>query len=74
MALVPCSRCRQPFDASCHDGSCASAPLCPWCAYGDTPFDGAAFLPDDVSRDRNVRLTSVPPGAPSPSGKGGNEC
>ena len=34
MALVACSRCRQPFYASCHDGSCVDA-ACPRCEYGD---------------------------------------
>jgi hypothetical protein len=34
MALVPCRQCRQPFYASCHDGSCFEA-LCPSCEYGE---------------------------------------
>jgi len=34
MALVACSRCRQPFYAFCHDGSCIDA-ACPRCEYGD---------------------------------------
>lgn len=34
MALVPCSICRQPFYASCHDASCINA-LCPLCEYAD---------------------------------------
>ncbi len=44
MALLPCALCRQPFYASCHDGSCAGAPLCPWYEYEDddpSPDDGA---------------------------------
>ena len=34
MALVACSRCRQPFYASCHDSTCIDA-ACPHCEYGD---------------------------------------
>jgi len=51
MALVPCARCRQPFYASCHDGSCgAGAPLCPWCEYADAPRDETP-TPAPVARD-----------------------
>ena len=34
MALVACSRCRQPSYASCHDSTCIDA-TCPRCEYGD---------------------------------------
>lgn len=39
MALVPCARCSQPFYASCHDGSCTTNALCPFCAYDEPPGD-----------------------------------
>ena len=41
MALVACSRCRQPFYASCHDGTCTDA-ACPHCEYGDDDAREAA--------------------------------
>ena len=41
MALVACSRCRQPFHASCHDSACIDA-TCPHCEYGtDDPREAA---------------------------------
>ena len=41
MALVACSRCRQPFHASCHDSTCIDA-TCPHCEYGDDDAREAA--------------------------------
>jgi len=41
MALVACSKCRQPFHASCHDSACIDA-ACPRCEYGDEDAGGAA--------------------------------
>lgn len=52
MALVPCVQCRQPFYASCHDGSCVNA-LCPYCEYADVALEQsmAAAIPDRDDRD-----------------------
>ena len=45
MAVVACSQCRQPFYASCHDGSCLDA-LCPACEYGEmSPVTGPTATP-----------------------------
>ena len=65
MALVACAVCRQPFYASCHDGSCIDA-VCPLCEYapdgarsgngsappGPWPMRGASAVrrPDMVAR------------------------
>lgn len=70
MALLPCARCRQPFYASCHDGSCAGAPLCPWCEYevdALPPHDGTV-PPPSIARDMaaeplaQARRTAAPIG------------
>jgi len=53
MALAPCVRCRQPFYASCHDGSCVGA-LCPYCEYGDDERGGGGALSADANASEEV--------------------
>jgi hypothetical protein len=41
MAVIPYVRCRQPFYASCHDGTCLDA-LCAFCEYDEFLDGGGA--------------------------------
>ena len=60
MALIPCVRCRQPFYASCHDGTCLDA-LCAFCEYDEFLDGGGGLAPfprpltEERQRDISVR-------------------
>jgi len=84
MALVPCRECRQPFYASCHDGSCGGA-VCPHCEYAELAMDDrpravdaspSAAVAGAVSDAAAHRVTSSDtgrahlPGPPAHGGRG----
>ncbi len=64
MALVPCTQCRQPFYASCHDASCIGA-VCPYCEY-------AEVLPEEAYGDAAGPTRYHLDGQPAQSAKTGD--
>lgn len=63
MALVPCTQCRQPFYAACHDGSCLDV-LCPYCTYAEiSPDELGATAPLAADSPAHRQPDSVRAGA-----------